>query len=126
MLIYSQVDAVEFCRTIFDSYAEAYPGRKFVFSSGEDCIIADLDAVKIESVLNNLLSNAIKYSGDNATLSCAVETADDGTKLHLTVADDGIGIPEDERNLIFQRMYRSARTSARSEGTGLGLYLVKR
>lgn len=126
MLIYSQVDAVEFCRTIFDSYAEAYPGRKFVFSSGEDCIIADLDAVKIESVLNNLLSNAIKYSGDNATLSCAVGTADDGTKLHLTVADDGIGIPEDERNLIFQRMYRSARTSARSEGTGLGLYLVKR
>ncbi|MDO4320044.1 MAG: ATP-binding protein [Bacteroidales bacterium] len=126
MLIYSRVDAVDFCRTIFDSYAEAYPGRRFVFTAGTDRIIADVDAVKLESVLNNLLSNAVKYTSEGATLSCSVAASDDRRSLLLTVADDGPGIPVDERNLIFQRMYRSARTSDRSEGTGLGLYLVKR
>ncbi|MDE6099285.1 MAG: helix-turn-helix domain-containing protein [Muribaculaceae bacterium] len=126
MMVYSRLDVVEFCRTIFSSYCEAYPARRFEFIAPESEVMVNTDAVKLESVLNNLLSNAVKYSDEDSPIVCRIEARRDGGDVLVSVADHGIGIPEEERGLIFQRMFRSARSSSRSEGTGLGLYLVKR
>ncbi len=123
MLIYSRIDAVEFCRSIFESYREAYPERHFVFSSDDASLPAEVDAVKLESILNNLLSNAVKYSHKDSTISCSVRNF--GPDMEISVSDDGIGIPLSEQKLIFQRLYRSSASSDMSEGTGIGLYLVK-
>ncbi|MDE5655739.1 MAG: response regulator, partial [Muribaculaceae bacterium] len=126
MMVYSQLDVVTFCRSIFSSYGEAYPARHFEFLAPDEAVTITTDAVKLESVLNNLLSNAVKYSDENSPIVCRIEAGPSENHVLISVADRGIGIPEEERGLIFQRMFRSARSSARSEGTGLGLYLVKR
>lgn len=124
MLILSRIEAVEFCRSIVDNYIEAFPDKHFVFTSSAPEAYIEADAVKLESVLNNLLSNACKYSGDNATVSTDVSAI--GDQLKITVADDGLGIPEEEHGMVFQRTFRSARTSHVNEGTGIGLYLLKK
>lgn len=123
LMIFSRTNVVEFCKNVFDSYMESHPDRHFIFSSSAQVINTDIDAVKMESVLNNLLSNACKYSEKDSTISCSV-SYDDGN-LVIMVSDDGVGIPKEEQSLIFQRLFRSNRTATLHEGTGIGLYLVK-
>ncbi|MDE6853583.1 MAG: helix-turn-helix domain-containing protein [Muribaculaceae bacterium] len=123
MLIYSRIDVVEFCRDIFDNYRRSTSGRNFIFTSAQPHVYARIDAVKLESLLSNLLSNAVKYTADGSTIALLIAT--DGSDFTVTVSDDGVGIPEDEQSLVFQRLYRSPRTAASHEGTGIGLYLVQ-
>ena len=123
MLIYSQVEMVQFCRSIFDTYRESFPAKQFVFSCGEERIFVSADVVKMESVINNILSNACKYSGDGATVALSMERK--GGDVVIAVSDDGVGIPKDELPLIFQRLYQSSATKGNKEGTGIGLYLAK-
>lgn len=124
MLIYSRIDAVEFCRDMVEAYRASHPDRHFLFSA--DCSRLDVrvDVVKLESLLSNLFSNAVKYSPEGSTVACSVRA--EGENFEISVADDGVGIPESEQSLIFQRLYRSPRTSASVDGTGIGLYLVRR
>lgn len=122
-LIYSRVNLVEFSRGIFDSYREAYPTKHFIFTFTTERLVTEVDVVKIESVINNLLSNACKYSSDESTIAYSIAREDES--VVIKVSDDGIGIPEEERQLIFHRMFRSSRTADSHEGTGIGLYLVK-
>lgn len=123
LLIYSTVDVVEFCSDIIESYREAHPDRHFVFSAEEPKLDVGIDVVKLESLLNNLLSNAVKYTSDGDTIAASVRRS--GDRFDITVVDDGVGIPESEHQLVFERLYRSPRTSDSAEGTGIGLYLVR-
>jgi signal transduction histidine kinase/ligand-binding sensor domain-containing protein/CheY-like chemotaxis protein/AraC-like DNA-binding protein len=124
MLIYSQVDIIEFTRGIFDNYREAFPNINFVYNSDIKTLPTEIDVVKMESVINNIISNACKYSSDKATIAMSLAVADEN--LIIKVSDDGIGIPAEERPLIFQRLFQSTRTSGSKEGTGIGLYLAKK
>jgi signal transduction histidine kinase/ligand-binding sensor domain-containing protein/AraC-like DNA-binding protein len=124
MLIYSQVDIIGFTRGIFDNYKEAFPKINFIFSCDVQSRTTEIDAVKFESVLNNVISNACKYSSTNATIALSLTEVDD--QLLFKLSDDGVGIPADERPLIFQRLFQSTRTSGNKEGTGIGLYLAKK
>jgi signal transduction histidine kinase len=69
-------------------------------------------------ITENLVENALRYSGPGSTLRLAVEPG------VLVVADDGVGVPEDEMARLFERFYRGDRARA-SRGTGLGLAIVK-
>ena len=83
------------------------------------------DQVKLMQVVVNLLSNAVKFTPDGGSVDVRAEVS--GTDALVTVRDTGIGIPEEERERIFeafQRGGRGARTSV--EGTGLGLTLSRR
>ncbi len=125
MLIYSRIDAVAFCRDIFDSYRRGTGSeRHFVFSAPEAHIYVRIDAVKLESLLSNLLSNAVKYTSEGSTIALTV--APDNDFFTIDVSDDGVGIPREEQSLVFQRLYRSPRTAGDREGTGIGLYLVRK
>lgn len=123
-LIRSRVDVTEFCRSIVDSYAEAWPSVHFVFTADNEPLTAEWDVVKMESVFNNLISNACKYSKEDATIGCSIRRI--GNTIEIRVSDDGVGIPAEEQQLIFQRLFRSSRTAEMKNGTGIGLYLVKR
>ena len=123
LLIYSRIDVVEFCRDIFDNYRRSVEERTFVFNAETPHIYVRTDAVKLESLVSNLLSNAVKYTVTGSTIALSV--ALDGADYEISVSDDGIGIPEAEQVLVFQRLYRSPRTAASHEGTGIGLYLVR-
>ncbi|NNF03838.1 MAG: histidine kinase [Rhodothermales bacterium] len=83
------------------------------------------DAGRIRQVLINLIDNAIKYSRDGGFVEVvARSTADDRVKL--TVADNGIGIAEDDLPRLTERFFRVDKSRSRSAGgTGLGLSIVK-
>ena len=91
------------------------------------------DSDKILQVLHNLLSNAIKFSPEGSVISISCETAllesSDGKDtieaVAITVSDEGVGIPEDEIDLVFNKFIQSHATKNISGGTGLGLAICK-
>lgn len=87
------------------------------------------DEERLRQVLNNLVGNSIKYSPDGGTIRIGgwledTPHGDEGQRVVLYVADNGIGIPEDELPHIFESFYRVDSTLRRSTaGAGLGLFL---
>ncbi len=82
------------------------------------------DEQALEQILYNLIQNAIKYSPAGGMITMRLRAAD-GQAL-ITVADEGVGIPEDERERIFERFYRARNISGEQiSGLGMGLYIVK-
>ncbi len=97
-------------------------GQQITFSiEGESKVVTDRSI--LSNILNNLLSNAIKYSPDDGKIS--IKGCVHGSLLRLTVSDNGMGIPPEERHHIFDRFYR-APNAANIQGTGLGLNLVRK
>lgn len=124
LLILSMVDVVAFCRGIFANFKVNNVQKNFVFHSSYSRLFIEADAVKFESVITNLLSNACKYSENGATISCGINV--DENFVEIVVSDDGLGIAEADQPLVFQRMYRAASTAKLKDGTGIGLYLIKK
>lgn len=124
LLIISTFDVVEFCKGVFEVFQENNPQKKFIFHSSCPQLLIEADAVKFESVITNLLSNACKYSDEGATISLGISSRDN--EVEIVVSDDGIGIADIDQSLVFQRMFRAPSTSKLHEGTGLGLYLIKK
>jgi two-component system, OmpR family, phosphate regulon sensor histidine kinase PhoR len=88
---------------------------------GDETIVSDKQS--FTSILSNLLENAIKYSDENSPID--VELSVTYTNLKLKVKDQGIGISESERYLIFDKFYRAGNELTRkTKGTGLGLFIV--
>ena len=86
-------------------------------------IKADADEMKLSLAISNLVDNAIKYTPENGTVKVTLDA--DHQHAFITVADTGIGIPEDEVNRIFERFYRVDKTRDRETGgTGLGLSIT--
>jgi diguanylate cyclase (GGDEF)-like protein len=83
------------------------------------------DTGKLNQILMNLLGNAIKYSPDGGEIVVRSAPAADG-RVEVSVTDQGIGIPEEHLERIFERFHRVDSSETRSiPGTGLGLYIVR-
>jgi signal transduction histidine kinase len=91
--------------------------------SGEILYVhADMD--KIQQVLYNLVDNAIKFSSNNSEIE--IETTEKGGKVFVSVKDNGIGIPKEDQNQIWERFYKSDLSRGKDKkGTGLGLSIVR-
>ncbi len=85
-------------------------------------VLAERDG--FERVLDNLVGNAIKFNREGGRVEVAVRQGPAPGFLEVSVADTGPGIPEDERERIFERFWRG-RTSAGVPGSGIGLATVK-
>ena len=82
------------------------------------------DRDRLAQVMANLLSNAIKYSPDGGRVT--VEAAANGSKVTVSVRDEGIGIPADQQAHVFEKFFRAETPEARAiGGTGLGLALCR-
>lgn len=82
------------------------------------------DRSRIQQVMTNLVSNAVKYSNENGNIHIRIE--DGGDMAVIAVEDEGIGIAEEEQNLIFERFYRTDKSrNRRTGGAGIGLTIVK-
>lgn len=83
------------------------------------------DRERIEQVLINILSNSVKYTPDGGQISVQASKRDDNM-IEIVIADNGMGIPEEDLSRIFERFYRveKSRTSE-TGGTGLGLAIAK-
>ena len=80
------------------------------------------DPKRLTQVLDNLISNAIKFTPEGGTVAVTTAPADDGVRI--AVSDNGVGIPEDEIDRLFERFFRAS-TGVNAPGTGLGLSISK-
>ena len=91
--------------------------------SGDDGVIKGVRRLLYE-VVYNLCDNAIKYNKSGGWVKIAVEETDENVKL--SVSDNGMGIPAEHHEKVFERFYRVDKShSKQSGGTGLGLSIVK-
>jgi signal transduction histidine kinase len=82
------------------------------------------DRTRLAQILMNYGSNAIKYNRAGGHVRFSV--THDRERLRITVADDGIGIPEDKRAKIFEPFHRAGQETGPIQGTGIGLAISKR
>jgi len=83
------------------------------------------DALLLQLLINNLIENALKYSPKEGVITVSLERR--GRSISLAVADQGQGIPDDEKKKIFDKFYRTGQEATRrTKGTGLGLYLCRK
>jgi signal transduction histidine kinase len=107
----------------FEPLAQAHDVR--ITTQLEHGIVADVDRGAIRQVLLNLLDNAVRYGprGQNVTIT----TASAGDMWTMEVADEGPGVPAEERDRIFAPYYRMKRDAGGAVGgTGIGLAVVQR
>jgi len=104
---------------------------KFEFEAAEENLFIG-DSERIRQVLRNIFANAIKFSATKTTIFVKIKksqiTYDNGNvteALHLSVTDQGIGIPEAEIELIFNPFTQSSKTKTKAGGTGLGLTICQ-
>jgi PAS domain S-box-containing protein len=88
-------------------------------------LIARLDALRIHQVVRNVVANALKFSGSGQAIQIRAEIHR-GDRVHISVRDQGCGIPPQELEAIFEPFIQSSMTKDGSGGTGLGLAICRR
>ena len=118
---------------IYDVFIEVYDMTSYIakskkinisyeFSDKSIRVLGNRDHIK--QVFLNLIDNAIKYTNEDKNISVKVYSQED--KIVITVEDEGVGIPLEDINRIFERFYRVDKARSREVGgTGLGLAITK-
>ena len=89
----------------------------------DPCMVS-ADSERVEQVVINLLDNAIKFTGDHGRIRLITEEV--GETVQVTVWDDGIAIPREDREQVFERFFTADRAHTAGKGTGLGLSICER
>jgi len=106
------------------AYAGMSPLHRLVIDSPRGIPDIRGDGDQLHQLFSNLISNAIRYSPDGGVVTLAARQV--GAEIVVSVHDEGIGIPADLQELIFEKFYRVDNTDSRQiGGTGLGLALVR-
>jgi len=114
-------------RTVLESVRRRYhdQGIDLKVTTPADAAIGSIDEPRFEQVIDNLVENAIKYTSSG--MLPEVELAVDAGEARILVTDHGVGVPEEERDRIFDRFYRATNVQGVTEsGIGLGLYICRR
>ena len=115
-------DTAQEAVSLYESMSEMH---RLHLSVPEEPIRVHHDPVRLGQVLNNLMSNAIKYSPGGGGVE--VRVGREGREALLSVSDEGLGIPPEEQERIFEPFRRSARRGVEEiPGAGLGLSVSRR
>ncbi|TDW99985.1 sensor histidine kinase [Dinghuibacter silviterrae] len=107
-----------------ESFSGRFPGRLQGTHITPDLDIKG-DPLLLELAVNNLIENALKYSPKDSPVQVTL-SAEGHRAVVFRVADQGAGIPEEEKSMIFRKFYRVGNEQTRTtKGTGLGLYLSR-
>ncbi|MEK7612034.1 MAG: sensor histidine kinase [Patescibacteria group bacterium] len=99
-------------------------GITISFINKAEHVTANANAFMLEKAFENLIDNAVDYSHENSTVT--VTLSEDAEHITLAVQDTGIGIPQEDKQSIFQQFFRARNaTQKKNVGTGLGLFIVK-
>lgn len=103
---------------------EGQSKHRMVISFPDNFPVIQGDEARLRQAIDNLLTNAIKYSPPDKTITVGGRFTD--SNLTVFVRDEGQGIPQNQLNRVFERFYRiDDKLTRKTQGTGLGLYLVK-
>jgi len=102
---------------------EQFPAEPRLTVRAEDKVTVHADRDLLARLLRNLVENALKYSPADAPVTVAVTRTE--TEACLSVTDQGIGIPAEDRERIWTRFYRADPSRTDSDSTGLGLAIVQ-
>lgn len=117
-----QIDMVEVAREVLEAHAETALRQNIdigLEAQGAAPVVGD--AAMLREMVVNLVDNALRYTPASGEVTVSVRS--EGNKAVLTIEDSGPGIPESERDQVFERFYRIMGTQA--EGSGLGLAIVR-
>jgi signal transduction histidine kinase len=100
-------------------------GHRFVVELPDEPLAAKADPEKLRQVCSILVENAVRYSPDGGTVTVGAARRQD--TVEVSVADEGIGIPQADQEQIFRKFYRGsdAELRAGAGGTGLGLFIAR-
>lgn len=120
----TELDVVHLCIELIEELRALTKGGQTItyeHESGARGVV--LDRQMLSNVITNLVTNAVKYSpeGKRITLRTAIANG----RLRITTSDEGIGIPLEDQQHLFDRFFRGSNATT-IQGTGLGLNLVKR
>lgn len=123
-LNYVNTDIVLWLNTILQPFLPVmeYEGKTFVCQMPDNPFFAYIDREAFSKIMNNLLTNAIKYSDKQISLSMQIQ--EDEKEFTISVTNDGMLIPESEKENIFNPFYRLKETENK-QGSGIGLSLAR-
>ncbi len=94
------------------------------FDRPKQAIILTADRPKLNEIMANYIENAIRYSSEHTSVTITLKKAND--RVHFTVSDHGIGVPESDRKDLFAKFFRASNArQAQPNGNGIGLFVVK-
>ena len=117
------INLIEWNVSSIDKYAKQ-KNISLVFDTNvEECVMA-IDPQAIDRIIMNLISNAIKFSPHGSSIY--INTWKSINQITISIRDEGIGIPKEEQNLIFNRFIQSSKNKKNeNSGSGIGLDLVR-
>lgn len=121
-----RTDFSEFCRSYFaEKYAELELRRfELDVDLPEECIMADIDRKLFKRIFENLVSNALRGNPPGTVIT--VRMSRDGDTIQLMIGDNGVGIPEDLRERLFEPFVSGNRARTAGQGSGLGLSIARK
>jgi signal transduction histidine kinase len=108
---------------VLDSFREQNGRHSFELLAPDEPLVLHIDCGRIQQVLLNLVSNAVKYSPAGGTIRVVLET--DDRFCRIVVADEGIGMTEEQLDHIFDRFYRADFSNTAVQGAGLGMNIAR-
>lgn len=125
----ANVDLVAVVKDVINGLSNGIQKKNITltFESMITSLNMDLDEQKVHTILVNLISNAVKFTPQFGKISIRlnIDKKADESLVVLNIEDNGKGIPKDDLPLIFDRFFQQKSNSPTSEGTGIGLSLVK-
>lgn len=128
----AQGDVVDFVHTIsnsFNEYSEKKNVRLIFFSAIKELLMV-FDEDKMGKIIMNLLSNAFKFTPEGGRVDVSLDllaaTDDQPELFEIKISDTGVGIKDEDKELIFERFYQvQQKEGQKTSGSGIGLHLVK-
>ncbi len=121
-------DIVPFVRDVVESFRDLADRRhiNFSFQSSFESYYTQFDKDKIERILFNLLSNAFKFTGRDGEVDMRLRKEDGNDGIVISIADNGIGMTEEEQDLIFDRFFQGETApGVMNQGSGIGLSITR-
>lgn len=123
-----QFDVLELIKEVLQQAEDDFKERnvKLKIVSDMEKVPVKADKNRIKQVLVNLIDNALKYGTKEQGSEITVQLETEKKNVNISITDNGIGIPEQDIERIFERFYRVEKSRSKSKGgTGLGLAIVK-